>query len=104
MRARFLTLAVAGASLLLAAGAPQEKDKGAKKTDKDLIQGTWTAVSGEAEGEDLGEDMVKQAGITLTVKDDKYTFKSVKSEEDGTLKLDPAKKPKELDIMILSGP
>jgi uncharacterized protein (TIGR03067 family) len=73
------------------------------KTDKEKLQGTWHAVSGEAEGKDVSEEFVKKLSIVFT--GDKITVSGlVRGEKDtgveGTFKLDPAAKPKTIDINL----
>jgi uncharacterized protein (TIGR03067 family) len=102
MRARLLTILAAVAALLVLAGSSVKGDSG--KKDKDQLQGTWVAVSGEIAGQELPEGLVKKLGLTLTIKDEKYTFTGDNQDEEGTIKVDPTKKPKTLDIDIQSGP
>jgi uncharacterized protein (TIGR03067 family) len=58
------------------------------------LQGTWVVVSASAGGKP--EDEIK--GDKLTFKDNTITVKTKNKEERGTFKLDPAKKPAEIDI------
>jgi uncharacterized protein (TIGR03067 family) len=95
MKLRWLCIVAAG---LLVAAEDQKDDA---KKDLDKLQGTWKAESAEADGNALPDEVVKQ--MKLVVKGDKYTFTAGPMEEKGTLKLDPSKKPAEVDIMIEEG-
>src|SRR5262249_52274130 len=85
-------LLVLVASLSLAA-APQ-KDAG--KTDLDLVQGTWNDAGLEGSGAvRMGEFT---DGLKIIIKGNRMTFQGPASNEELTFKLDPAKKPKEIDL------
>src|SRR5690349_15701952 len=91
-------LAVLALGLLVAA---DDKDDAAKK-DLKAIEGTWKAVKGEEKGQALKGDEIK--GYEFVVQGDKYTLRVGGEErEQGTLKLDPTKKPKAVDIKITKG-
>jgi len=77
-----------------------DKDDVAKELKK--FDGTWVATSGEANGQALSNDVIKVT--KMVVKDGKATFRVADLEGEGTLKLDPAKKPKEIDGTVTSGP
>jgi uncharacterized protein (TIGR03067 family) len=85
---------------------------GAKKTDKDLIQGTWTVVSFEADGkpsDELAQCQFVFAGDQLTITrpdrevldTDKTTKKVGRKEVNGKYRIDPAKSPKEIDLLTM---
>jgi uncharacterized protein (TIGR03067 family) len=84
-------LAAVCGSLLTAA---EDKDK----SDKDLLQGTWNAVSGERDGEKLNENQLKN-WQQMVFKDDKFTREGNEKKE-GTFVLDPKKEPKEIDLNL----
>jgi uncharacterized protein (TIGR03067 family) len=92
-------LAFLAAGLLFAADeAPNEK----VKKEIDALQGTWRGVSAQDEGKALDEDTAKK--MEIIIKGDKYTFKVAGEEqEQGSIKLDPAAKPKTIDLKITSG-
>jgi uncharacterized protein (TIGR03067 family) len=97
MKTRML-VAVAVALLL---AADETKNDAAKK-DLEAIQGSWVGVSGEEDGKAVPEGAAK--AMELIIKGDKYTFKVNGEEmEQGTLHLDPAQKPKALDLKITKG-
>jgi uncharacterized protein (TIGR03067 family) len=88
---------------LLTAAAAQE----GKAVTKDLkkVEGSWTVVELEFAGQKLPAENLKELDIKLVVmKDGKYAQK-IKGEvkEEGTLKLDPSKKPATVDLNITSG-
>jgi RNA polymerase sigma-70 factor (ECF subfamily) len=94
MKLRLLMLGAA--ALALGAGAPKE-DEAAR--DLKQFQGTWTLDSVEVNGMKIDAETLKGAGqeITLIVKEDKVTLKLKRGDVEGTLKLDPTKKPRAYD-------
>ena len=74
----------------------------AAKSELKKLEGTWSMVSGEAKGEKLPENTIK--GAKLTIVGDKHTVKIGEDTIIGTHKLDPTKKPKEIDAMDTEGP
>ena len=91
-----LVLVLAVGLLVGADGA----DKKEAKADKDKMQGTWEVVSAERMGKampDPKEHKLVIEGDTLAVqRGDKVMFK-------GKFKLDPAQKPRTLDLEITEG-
>jgi uncharacterized protein (TIGR03067 family) len=76
-------------SLLVAAPAP-------KDTDQEKIQGTWKLESVESQGQIFIE---QYKDWTFNIKDDKLTIKvRDKVTKEYTIKIDPDKKPKTLDL------
>ena len=73
---------------------------GAKDGDKH--EGTWLASTAELGGQKFSDDVRKT--IKLVIKDDKYTVTVGKEIDEGTVKLNPAAKPKEMDITGTKGP
>lgn len=96
---RLHALLVLGACLLIAADA---KDDDAGKKALKAIEGTYVMVSGEAKGEKLSEKTVK--GAKLVIEGDKHTVNVGEDTIIGTHKVDPSKKPKEIDGMDTEGP
>jgi len=86
-------LAVMVVGSLLATGAAGQ-DKG--KTDKDKIQGKWLPVSLEKGGIKAPEEEYKKVKLAFT--GDKITVVEDAREMAVTFKLDPAKKPKQIDV------
>jgi uncharacterized protein (TIGR03067 family) len=85
--------------LLVAADSP--KDDAA---DKDLkkLEGSWVLASGEDNGKKVSEEALKNA--RLTIEGDRHTVQMGKTSYRGTHKLDPAMKPKTIDITDTEGP
>jgi uncharacterized protein (TIGR03067 family) len=70
------------------------------KKDKDLLQGSWRAVSAEQAGKaqpDVKEHLLTFEGDTFTIKRGDQLF--VK----GTFTLDPSKTPKVIDMKVTEG-
>ena len=83
--------------------AAPAKDKEAKdsKDDAKKFEGDWTFTAWETNGQALPKEILE---ITKwSVKGDKYKFQMGETEEEGTIKLDPAKKPATIDLAITSG-
>jgi uncharacterized protein (TIGR03067 family) len=97
MRCRLaLVLAFVITAPLLAA------DDKAVKDELEKLKGSWTFESNEQEGEVVGKD--KLGDQRLVVTDDKYVQKAGdRTLEEGTVKVDPTKKPATIDLVITSG-
>jgi uncharacterized protein (TIGR03067 family) len=97
-------------ALFCAVGFAASGGSGALADDKaDLekevrkFQGAWTFESSEASGKELPAGELK--GFIITFEGDKHTVK--KGDEviqAGTMKLDPSKSPKAIDVTITEGP
>lgn len=91
-----LTLGVIGS------WAVAEAPKDAVKKDLEQFQGKWVVVSRELDGRKVPADTIKPT--TLTVQGDKYTVRMGDTTvERGTIKIDPAKKPKTIDATSTEG-
>jgi uncharacterized protein (TIGR03067 family) len=89
----------AAASLLIAA---DDKNNDAAKKDVEQLQGEWVMESHEINGHKLDEDRAKE--YRRTVKDNRFEVKlGDKTVIEGTFALDPAKKPKTIDITLENG-
>jgi uncharacterized protein (TIGR03067 family) len=100
MRALMVGLAVAVVSgLAVAEDAKREKEK--KK-----FAGTWTMASGEVDGKAVADEHVKQSKITFT--EDTVTVVTPHQSKEPikakVKRLDPSKKPAEMDWVRDSGP
>jgi uncharacterized protein (TIGR03067 family) len=96
-----LVLAVGLLFATIALAAATVADEAADKKDKEKLQGTWTAVSGEKEGKEDPE--AKEH--TLVFDGDKFSVKKGdKIVVRGTFKIDASKSPKTMDIEISEGP
>ncbi len=93
-----LMMIVATGLLMAADDSPADK----AKKELEALQGTWNGVSAQENGQAVPEANAKS--MQLIIKGDKYTFKLEGREfEQGTLKVDPTKKPKTIDIKITMG-
>ena len=91
-------LGIMALSFLASAG-----DAKADPAEKDLekLAGKWVMSSLEIDGKAVAEDKFK--GTTLEIKGDKYTVKTKDETHEVTLKLDPSKNPKEIDMIFPNG-
>lgn len=96
---KWLSGALLVVSCVFAVSAAQDN---AAKKDLDAMQGDWQAVAVEVDGNKLPDEEVKSA--RLTFKGDKVitTDKGARTHE-ATVKLDPTKKPKTIDILPATG-
>lgn len=70
--------------------------------DGDTLQGTWLPEAAELGGKPFPDEVRKT--ITLVIKDDTYTVTVGKQVDKGTVKRNPAAKPKEMDVTGTDGP
>jgi len=89
---------IAMMSLFVCAAALAQQPAG----DVKLLEGKWMVVSAELSGEALPKEATKSMLLTLT--GEKYQFTDGKSNDQGTVKIDATKKPKEMDITGAEGP
>lgn len=77
--------------------------KEAKDTKDDLkkLEGDWTFTAWEQGGQALPAEVL--GTVKWSVKGDKYTFEMGDNKEQGTIKLDPSKKPAAIDLSITEG-
>ena len=87
-------------SFALAARGGDAKD--GDTNDGDALQGTWLPSMAELAGTIFPDEVRKT--IKLVIKDDKYTVTVGDVVDQGTVKVNPAAKPKELDITGTDGP
>ncbi len=93
--------------LILALGVPLAADAKEEAAMKELqkMEGTWLVTLLELNGEKATEEQNQRPQIKLLVKGDKYTvYHGEERVVEGTLKLDPTKKPKTMDIIADDGP
>src|SRR5437764_1396982 len=83
----------AGALLL---GAEKKDDV---KKDLDKLQGDWTLESGERDGQKIPEEIAKTLKRTVKGNKSKVT-RDGETLAEGTMTLDPAKKPKAIDMKL----
>jgi uncharacterized protein (TIGR03067 family) len=94
MRLKTFTALALVFSLALVAKSGDDKDK-------EACQGTWLPVTAELGGMKLPDEFAKS--ITLVVKGDTYKVTVGKQVDEGTVKLNPSAKPKEMDITSTEG-
>jgi uncharacterized protein (TIGR03067 family) len=96
--ARFLV--IAALAFGLTATADEKKDA---KAELDKLTGTWKGVSVVREGKPIPK--AEAEAYRLVVTGEKYTLTGEGSETiEGTHKVDPTKKPKEIDAVRTKGP
>lgn len=105
MKQSFALSCTLGLLILTGVVGCQPKTEGTKTATDDLkkTEGTWTLVSGEADGKPLPEAEVKSAKLTIV--GDAYTVElGAEGVKKGTQKLDATKTPKQIDAKDTSGP
>jgi uncharacterized protein (TIGR03067 family) len=72
--------------------------------DKELakLQGTWTIAALEVNGQKMSAGML--AAASIVVQGDHFTSLGMGATYEGTLSLDPARKPKAFDLKFTAGP
>src|SRR5687768_8968829 len=70
------------------------------KKELAALEGTWTMISLEVEGQKVGEDRL---GSELTIKDGKYIVTTRGKTHETKLTLDPTQKPKHIDMVFAEG-
>ncbi len=70
----------------------------APETDRDKLQGTWTAVAAELYGRKVTEQELKDMGFRLIFKGDAVTLAAGGKPEEGTFRIDPDQKPRHIDL------
>jgi uncharacterized protein (TIGR03067 family) len=86
-----ILLAVVFASAGVVAG-------GDAKSELKKFEGTWSVASAQKGGKDAPEGELSQ--LRLVFSGDKLTLKFGEKSKKGSIKLDPAKKPKHIDLTI----
>ena len=85
-------LVVLSASLLTAADVKKDRK------DLELMQGTWQVVALESGAGKAPKEVLDKANMRLTIKGNKFVSKSGdKLLLEGTLEIDPTKKPRTMD-------
>jgi uncharacterized protein (TIGR03067 family) len=72
------------------------------KVEVEKLQGYWVMAALEIDGVSVGAERIKSA--TLEVRGDRYLAKSGKAMREVRFKLDPSKKPKEIDLFFPDPP
>lgn len=95
-----LSLPLVTCALLAAGHLPAAPAlKGADDLKK--LQGDWVVTAWTQGGRPLDQERLDTA--KWSVKGDKYTFEMGGNTEEGTIKLDPGKKPAAIDLAITAG-
>jgi uncharacterized protein (TIGR03067 family) len=90
---RMVLLLALPCSLWVADGRAADKPA---RSDKEKIQGTWVLVSGENGGKPVSPEAAKNMSVVFA--GDKLTMKNKDRTTKATFKLNPGKKPKEIDV------
>jgi uncharacterized protein (TIGR03067 family) len=69
--------------------------------DLDKLQGTWNVISLEADGQEVPAAGLD--GSVIVIKGDRFTSLGMGATYEGTIALDPAKKPKTFDLVCTAG-
>jgi uncharacterized protein (TIGR03067 family) len=88
------------AGLVLATTSEQAGDQ----QDLQKLQGTWKLVSAMQDGKPLPDEKVKQT--TIVFQGDSFRFPGsaeYATSKEGTIKIDPTKKPKQMDATSTQG-
>ena len=86
---------------LLVAGTSLAQNEDAVKKDLKALEGTWVLSALEVNGVDV--PLAKLDGSILEIKGDVYTILRKDKRDSVTLKLNPAKSPKEMDMIPQEG-
>jgi uncharacterized protein (TIGR03067 family) len=84
----------AGVSLLSAAGEAKED---AVKKDLEALKGTWAVVSAERDGKKFTDDQLKGVLVTFDADGKVSVQRQGQPLFEGTVMIDPTKKPKTID-------
>ena len=97
---RRLAMLLVSAGLVLALGSAADADE--VKDEHKKLDGTWSVTEAEGNGQAIQDENLKT--MKLTMKDGRYEVKVGADTDKGNLKLDPKKKPKEVDVESVEGP
>jgi uncharacterized protein (TIGR03067 family) len=86
--------------ICVCAGPLARGDEG--KSDAKKVQGSWKPVTAELGGQPFPDEILKT--MRLVMNDGKYTVTVGERADEGTVKLDPAKEPRAMDIVGTKGP
>ena len=92
------TLALLALSLTVTAQAPEPEDP--NKADLKALQGTWQMIKAVKEGKATDKDI---KGVTMVIEKDTLTIKDGKRDEQVKIKVDPSKKPHQIDLEVGKG-
>jgi uncharacterized protein (TIGR03067 family) len=86
--------------------APAAREGESVKRELEKLEGTWVAVGGEFRGTETPEQDTKKAGHKLVISGDTFAWYTALQDEPvmkGTVKIDPAKRPKAMDLSFDRG-
>jgi len=75
----------------------------ADKTDKDKLQGTWSLMTREENGQSQNITEDDEHYIKMKIDGDKMQVTVGNREHEAILKVDPSKKPKTIDVTLKGG-
>jgi uncharacterized protein (TIGR03067 family) len=84
-----------------AAASAEQPKEAAVKTDREKIQGSWALVSSEAGDRKSSAEEVKKSATKLEFAGEKVLVAQGDGSQLATFRLDPAKEPKEIDLVLL---
>ncbi len=101
---KWFVLTLFAVPLALTAAPFVHADKGSDDATKEYarFEGSWNIASAEMGGQALPAEALK--GTLLTCKGSDFTYKEGERVSKGTFKVDPSKKPRQIDITFGDGP
>jgi uncharacterized protein (TIGR03067 family) len=92
-----------------AAAAEERTRPNQSKSDKELLQGTWKAVSCGLNGKSVDAAFIKEHPATFTFRGDDFSTVEATTQErptrtNGTFTVDATKSPKQMAMKATSGP
>jgi uncharacterized protein (TIGR03067 family) len=94
--------AVLLATSALSACRAADADADVLAREKERLQGTWAATAVIDNGREEAAEQVRE--LKLTIKGDKYIYTLGQRSFAAVYKIDPTKKPKEMDVTFEEGP
>ncbi|HMF12591.1 MAG TPA: sigma-70 family RNA polymerase sigma factor [Gemmataceae bacterium] len=76
---------------------------GEARSDKDKLRGTWIPVAVTKDGTEFSEEDIKAKNFKMVITAEKLTLPNPDDPQDVAYKLDSAKKPKQIDLLLKDG-
>ena len=76
---------------------------GEARSDKDKLRGTWIPVAVTKDGTEISEEDIKAKNFKMVITAEKLTLPNPDDPQDVAYKLDAAKKPKQIDLLLKDG-
>ncbi len=76
---------------------------GEPRTDKDKLRGTWIPVAVTEAGKEIPEEEVQAKNFEMVITADKLNLPIRDDSKQVAYKLDPSKKPKQIDLLVEEG-